>query len=181
MTATAPTCEQLAAGGLDVRCADGNTYHVRRIRPSDAPLIVRGYDALPDEHKWFRVLHTLPRLTERMAHDFCTPDPDTVIAVVVEGRDHFAGELVGSARVAGVGPGQSAEFSITVRPEVSGLGLARQALEIVIQCARETGCKSVWGTISMHNARMLGLARRIGFRLRRDPDDISLMIAELEF
>lgn len=172
--------EQLATGGIDIRCKDGNDYHVRLIRPDDAARVMRGYDALSERAKWFRVLHTLPHLTPQMAQNFATPDPDRVVAVVVEGRGKLAGELVGSARIADVGPGKSGEFSVTVRPEAAGLGLARQALQIVIDAAREAGCRSVWGSISIYNRPMIGLANRLGMTLRNDPDDTTLLIGELE-
>lgn len=175
----APTQHRLEHGGIRIRCKDGNDYLVRTIRSSDADAIMRGYEALSAEQKWLRVLHTLPHLTPAMAHAFAEPPRDQVFAVVVEGRDKLAGELVGSARVAGIGPGRSAEFSVTVRPEVAGLGLARQALGLVIEAAREAGCRSVWGSISVRNGPMLRLAKRLGMSRRRDPDDVGLLIAEL--
>ncbi len=170
---------QLETHGVIVSCKDGNDYLVRTVRPSDADAIMRGYDALTDEQKWLRVLHTLPHLTPAMAHEFAEPPPDKVFAVVVEGRDNLAGELVGSARIAGFGPRRAAEFSVTVRPEVAGIGLARQALQLVIEVARESGCRCVWGSISGLNGPMIGLAKRMGMTLRRDPEDLAVLIAEL--
>ena len=175
-----PIREKLAAG-VDIRARDGNVYRVRTIRQSDWEAVMRGYDALTDEQKWLRVLHTLPHLTPAMAHAFAEPSPDQVIALVVEGRDALAGELVGSARVAEIGAGRAGEFSVTVRPQVAGLGLARQTLQLAIEAAREAGCRSVWGTISAQNGPMLRLARRLGMSLARDPDDGTLFIAELDF
>ncbi len=170
--------DRLNGPGIDILCKDGNAYHLRAIRPEDADAVMRGYDALDDEDKWFRVLHTLPHLTVEMAKRFASPDPNTV-AIVVEGRGDLAGELVGSARIADIGPGRDAEFSVTVRPEVEGLGLAKNALATVIDAAREAGCRTVWGSISVHNTGMLGLARRLGFKIEHDPDDRALMKAVL--
>ena len=66
-----------------------------------------------------------------------------------------------------------------MRPEARGLGLARQALETVIDLGREAGCASVWGAIAARNEAMLNLATRIGFTLSRDPDDFSVIRAEM--
>ena len=172
---------ELETTGRIIQARNGQTYHVRTIRADDASAIMRGYDALTDEQKWLRVLHVLPHLTADMADRFTHPDPNTSVAVVIEGSGDLAGELVCSARVANVQHGSMAEFSVTVRPEVAGQGLARQALSLVIEAAREAGSRGVWGTISIRNTRMLGLAKRLGMQVRRDPDDAAQMIAELSF
>lgn len=84
-------------------------------------------------------------------------------------------------RVAGLTPGAMAEFSVSLRPEAHGLGLAHHALGAVIEIARARGCAGVWGEIAKQNDSMLGLARQLGMSLRRDPEDWNLRIAELRF
>ena len=77
--------DEVPEAGLTGR--DGVSYRLRPIRPSDAGSLMRGYDALPDEGKRFRMLATLPRLPEAVARAFCRPDPrDTVCLVVEETR-----------------------------------------------------------------------------------------------
>ena len=173
--------ERVAAGKVWAHGKDGADYLIRPIRPDDAVAITRAYDLLPARSKWFRVLHSMPHLSEQMAARLCAPDPKTECAVVIEGGGPLAGELIGGARVGDMVPGEAAEFAVTLRDEVQGRGLARQALETVVEVAREAGCASIWGTISTQNTAMLGLARRLGFTIRRDPDDASLMLAERLF
>ena len=157
---------------------DGQAYVMRPIRPADAPSLMRGYDAMSESGKWFRMLHFVPHLTEAMAEAFCTPDPARELCVVLEGNGALAGEILGGARFAGAEDGRAVEFAVSLRPEVRSLGLARQALETVLAVAKERGYETVWGTISADNAAMLALARRLDFDLRRDPDDVSLLVAE---
>ena len=171
--------EELEAHKIVVEAKDGRFYTLRPIRPSDTPSLMRGYDAMSDLSKWFRMLHALPHLTESMARGFCSPDPDRELCIVVEGFGELEGEILGGARIAGAVDGISAEFAVSLRPEAQGLGLARKALETVLKAAKESGYREVWGSISSRNKPMLALARRIGFSLRRDPDDFSLMLAEL--
>ena len=173
--------ERVAAGKVWAHGKDGADYLIRPIRPDDAAALARAYDSLPDRSKWFRLLHLLPHLSEEMVSRLCTPDPITEFAIVIESNGALPGELVGGARLGDMGPGKAAEFAVTLRDEVQGLGLARQALETVVEVAREAGCASVWGTISAQNTAMLGLARRVGFTIRRDPDDTALMLAEQLF
>lgn len=170
---------RLERAEVTLTARDGDRYVLRTIRPTDAPSLIRGYETLSPRAKWFRMLHAVPHLTEEMAARFCAPDPETECCVVVEGHDSLTGEILGGARVADIGPGRDAEFSVSMRPEAQGLGLARQALETVIAVAREAGCRSVWGLISPANHAMLGLAERIGFAIRRDPDDVTLIRADL--
>lgn len=158
---------------------DGQDYRIRPIRPADAGSLMRGYDALSDQAKWFRMLHAVPRLTREMAERFCNPDPDDEICLVVEGRGALAGEILGGARISGVGPGKAGEFSVSVRPEARGLGLARRALIGVIDVAWDQGCTLIWGSIARRNDAMRGLAERLGFTLRIDPEDKTLLLAEL--
>jgi acetyltransferase len=160
---------------------DGMRYRLRPIRPSDAASLTRAYDAMSSEAKWFRMLAAVPHLTEEMARDYCSPDPGQEVCLVVEGQGELAGEIVGGASVAGLTPGGWAEFSVSLRPEAQGLGLARQSLEAVIEVARDRGCRGVWGIIADPNSGMLALARRLGMRVRNDPDDWSLEVAELSF
>ncbi len=176
-----PLWEKLAAEGLWARGKDGHDYLIRPVRPSDAPLISRSYETLSERSKWFRFHHAQPHLPDEMLAAFCAPDPAREVGIVVEGQGALRGEIVGAARVIGIGPGKAAEFAVTFRSEVRGRGLARQALETVIGAAREAGCDSVRGAISARNEAMLHLARRIGFTTRRDPDDPSLVVAEIAF
>ena len=179
MDEAGPLETRIRRGEVTLPGRDGRDWRIRPIRPSDAPSLIRGYAALSDEAKRFRMLHTVPALSEAMAARFCAPDPATEVCLVIEGKDDLAGEICGGARIGGTGPGRAAEFSVSLRPELRGLGLARGALETVIEVARERGCASVWGTISARNVAMLRLADRIGFEIRRDPDDYALRHAEI--
>jgi hypothetical protein len=77
--------EELEAHKIAVEGKDGRFYTLRPIRLSDAPSLMRGYDAMSDTSKWFRVLHSLPHLTESTARVFCSPDPNRELCIVVEG------------------------------------------------------------------------------------------------
>jgi RimJ/RimL family protein N-acetyltransferase len=67
-----------------------------------------------------------------------------------------------------------------LRPEAQGLGLGHMALSRVLLVAREMGYERVWGMIAVHNTAMLGLARRLNFKLSPEADDASLIHAEID-
>ena len=112
-------------GRLCLVARDGRRLRLRGIRPEDADSMIRGYDALSDEAKWFRMLHAMPHLSAQMARALCSPDPSSEICLVIEGEGPLAEEIVGGARLADMAPGAAAEFSVSLRPEMQGQGLAR--------------------------------------------------------
>ncbi|MBL8882668.1 MAG: GNAT family N-acetyltransferase [Hyphomicrobium sp.] len=158
---------------------NGERYRLRPIRTTDAPSLMRGYDAMSDQSKWFRMLYTVPHLSEDMAEQFCAPDTARELCFVIEGQGELLGEILGGARIAGEDDGV-AEFSVSLRPEAQTLGLASGALEAVLQAAHRKGFKHVWGTIAVQNAPMIALARRLGFNLLPDLDDASMIRADID-
>lgn len=89
---------------------DGRSYVIRPIRASDAPSLMRGYAAMTETSKWFRMLHAVPHLTKAMALDFCMPNLEHDLCLVLEGRGDLEGEILGGARIAGSADGRSCEF-----------------------------------------------------------------------
>jgi RimJ/RimL family protein N-acetyltransferase len=160
---------------------DGHAYRMRPIRPSDAPSLVRGYAALSARAKYFRLLHTVPTLNTRFVRSMCEIDPETEACLVVEGREDLSGDLIAGARVHDLGQGRDAEYAVSARPEGEGLGLAKQALEAVIEIARARGCRSVWGLVARDNAAMLGLSKRLGFAVEAFPDDPTVVVTRILF
>ena len=158
---------------------DGDRYLLRPIEPADAPSLIRGYNALSPRERWFRLLHAVPALDAETARRFCSPDPLLDICLVLEGRGELARDIVGGARITGERNREAGEFSVSMRPEVQGLGLARQALETALRAATEAGYKRIFGYIAASNSAMLGLAGRLGFTIRSDPDDPTQRIAEI--
>jgi L-amino acid N-acyltransferase YncA len=172
--------QDLENGRVAVTAGDGRVYRIRQIRQSDAPSLQRGYAAMPSEAKLNRMLYKVPELTPEMAARYCSPDPGVEYCVVVEGRDALAGEILGGARLSYVGGGKTAQFTVSLRPEAHGKGLARDAVSTILGVARELGMESVWGLIAEDNKAMLSLARSLGFDLKPNPADPSEILARIE-
>lgn len=175
-----PLRRQIEFSPCVVTGKDGEDYTLRLIEPGDAASLIRGYDAMSEQAKWFRMLHTVPHLSENMARRFCSPDPDRDLCIVVIGHGKLQGEILGGARIAGESDGRRAEFSVSLRPEAHGLGLAHQVLRLVLRSAHEMGYDRVWGVIAVHNKAMLRLARHLGFTLAPDRNDVALIDAEID-
>lgn len=171
--------QQLEQHRVFLEGKDGEQYLLRPIEPADAPSLIRGYSALSPRERWFRMLHAMPELSEEAARQFCSPDPVLDICLVLEGRGELAGDIVGGARITGERNRETGEFSVSMRPEVQGLGLARQALAVALMAAAEAGYTRIVGYVAASNTAMLGLAERLGFTIGFDPDNPSQRIAEI--
>lgn len=177
---TLPLRERLERREVRIDGKDGRAYVLRPIEPTDAPSMIRGFNVLSPRQRWLRFLHAVPVLTPEAALAFCTPDPVLDICLVIEGQGELASDIVGGARITGTPDRKDGEFSVSMRPEVQGLGLARQALQTALDAAAEAGYRQIWGYVSTKNDGMRKLAKRLGFRVRRDPDDFSQLIAEIQ-
>lgn len=173
-----PLREKLLRRKVTIAGKDGHPHLARPIDETDAGALIRCYDAMTDRGRWFRVLHHLPHLSEDMAREFCTPDPERDLCIVLEGDGPLEGEILGGARITGDKDGKTAEYSVTLRPEAEGLGLAHTALELVFEAAREMGYTHIWGTIHSENGPMLQLAHSLNLHVHRDPNDAALMVSE---
>lgn len=98
--AAAALLETVAGGAFTVIGKDGHSYRLRHISLSDAASLMRGYDAMSDRAKWFRMLHAQPHLSDEEAARFTSPDPSRELCLVLEGRGELAGEILGGARIA---------------------------------------------------------------------------------
>ena len=92
--------DAIRSGSYSVTGKDGQRYILRPIRPTDAESLMRGYDAMSDRAKWFRMLHAQPHLSPEQAARFCDPDPARAICLVLEGHGRLKGEIMGGARIA---------------------------------------------------------------------------------
>ena len=172
--------QRLADRRVYLEAKNGERYLLRPIEPGDAPSMIRGFNVLSPQQRWFRFLHAVPELTHEAAVAFCTPDPELDICLVLEGRGALAADIVGGARINGEPHREVGEFSVSMRPELQGMGLARQALQTALRAAAEAGYRRVIGYVAARNIAMLRLAERLGFTIRFDPDDPAQRIAEIE-
>jgi len=90
--------------------------------------------------------------------------------VVLDARE----TLIGVARYALDPADGSCEFAIVVADAWQGSGLGRRLLERLIEAARALRMARMKGYAFSTNAAMLGLARKLGFLLKREPDDATL-------
>jgi acetyltransferase len=87
--------------------------------------------------------------------------------------------LIGVARYVLDEDGERAEFAIVIADAWQGRGIGRRMLQRLAEIARRRDVKSLYGDILSINRPMLGLVQSLGFRLGRNPDDVTLTRATL--
>jgi acetyltransferase len=157
----------------------GRAYALRPIDPTDAPALQRAFAAQDPEDRRLRLRSAMPKLSDRMARQFCTVDhaQDVVYVLVPEIAPNT---LAGGARVMRDAPGASrGEYATSLVSTLKGMGLGRAVLGTVLQAAAEMGITEIWGTVARRNHGMRRLAEKLGMKERADPDDPHSVITEL--
>jgi acetyltransferase len=163
---------------IAIATGDWRRMWLRPIRPDDAPALQRAYAKMDARDKRARLFASVPALTDQVAAQFCTIGEARELCLVLEADDQ-PGEILGGGRLMGEPSGRAAEFAISLRSDLKGRGLGRVLLTTLLDLAPTMGFEVIRGSILADNAAMLALAEKLGFHVRRDPDDSSLVKAEL--
>ena len=156
---------------------DGTPVTIRPIRPEDETLMIGFHESLSERSVYMRYFHAM-NLSRRTAHErltrICFIDYDREMALVAERANPETGEpeILGVARlsrdhaVAG-----EAEFSLLINDRFQRQGLGTTLLEKLLEVARAEGLSRVTAAILYENRAMQHLSRKLGFRLRRSPEE----------
>jgi acetyltransferase len=148
---------------------DGRKIRLRPIRPEDAPALKALFEALTPEDRRRRLFSSVREISDEFAARLTQIDYDREMVLVA--LDPANPEVfLGGARIAADADNRRAEYSVTIRSDQQGLGLGRICFERVLDYARSRGIEEVWGSVLAENEGMLGLAERLGFTRRRDPE-----------
>ncbi len=159
---------------------DGRDTLLRPIRPEDEPnhhVLVSRLTPEDIRFRFFGLVQELPhsqmaRLTQidydrEMA--FVATAPDT------EGKE----ETLGVVRAVTDPDNETTEFSIVVRSDLKGSGLARALMRKMIRYCRDRGTTTMIGQVLKDNPRMLAFVERLGFRRVRSVD-VDVVEVELD-
>jgi len=169
-----------------VRLRDGREAVFRPIRIEDAPLYRAMLDRIPGDDLFLRFCNLYSDITQAIPTDllanlvrFDYSRDMTFIAIAAD--DAGRPEAIGVADAFVSAGGEEAEFSILLRSDLGGTGLGRALMTKVIGYCRAKGVRTLFGLVLRRNARMLGLAKRLGFvrAAAHDDDDEDMVRVEL--
>jgi len=150
---------------------------VRPIKPEDASLFEDMFKSLSPQSVYFRFFAPLKQLTPSMLALFTQVDYDRQIALVAMQElppEKGGGEqMLGIARIILERDPKHAEFSVLVRDKWHGQGVGAALLSRCLDVSKEKKKKKVWGIVLTENTQMLALGRKLGFSVKRIPDEAA--------
>ena len=161
------------------RCRDGRPVLLRPIRPEDEPLERELISGLSAESSRFRFFYALKEITHEMLSRFCNIDYDREMAIIAEDTSEGKRRNVGVGRLI-IEPGEeTGEFAIVVADDFQHNGLGLKLLDTLMGIAQEKGLRSIYGIVLNDNWKMIGLAKKLGFTMKRLSDEESKVTLEL--
>jgi acetyltransferase len=158
-----------------VRTRHGRVLFLRPIRPEDEPALQEFVSRQSPEDRRLRFFSHVKQLNHRMAARLTQIDYDREMALILVDPQAVTPEILGIMRISADADGARAEYAGAVRSDLKGGGLGRLLLEEIIEYARRRGVREIWGEVLAENEPMLSLVRRLGFTLKSNPEDPSII------
>lgn len=157
------------------RLRSGRSVTVRVVRADDGARLQDAVRRLSDESRYMRFMaytrELSPQLLARVTH----PSAGRELRLIAVTPDGEGQTIVAAASYVAIGD-RDCEFAVAVADEWQRLGLAPRLLEALMQSARANGFERMDGYVLASNARMLALARRMGFTPVKNPEDPTVRV-----
>ena len=155
---------------------DGERLIVRPIRPEDADEHGAFFSRLSPQDIRYRFFSAMRELSPEQMARLTQIDYDREMAFIA--LRETSGETVGVARLVCEDERQG-EFAVIVQGDMKGKGVASHLMQRLIDWARRRGLSAVVGQVLADNAPMLAFVRRLGFSVKRMPEEPDVVEARL--
>ena len=162
------------------KLTDGTEVTLRPIRPEDEPLEHELLSTLSQETMRVRFFSIIKDITHEMLVRFCNIDYDREMAIVAELREGDKRKIIGIGRLIVEPDFRSGEYAVLVHDDYHGKGLGYKLVDVIIGIAQDKGLEEIYGTVLTENQKMLGVARKLGFTTKWQPDGISKVTLTLK-
>jgi len=147
---------------------DGTPILVRAITPDDFQLEREFVEGLSPQAGYQRLMSSRKPSAEELQR-WTVVDREREGALIATTSGHGRERQVGVARYAMDAGDDAAEFAIVISDAWHGMGLGTHLLSSLIDLARQSGVRRIFGTTLSENASMLRMGRRMGFKPSRLP------------
>lgn len=164
----------------EITLRDGTALVARPVKPEDAVLFRDMFKRIDPVDIRMRFLAAMRSLPEPLLARLTQIDYDREMAWMALARE--AGgeeEMLGIVRLSQDPDRRRAEYAVLVRSDMKGRGLGYALMRVMLDYADECGVEEVFGVILRENRAMIDLARELGFAIRPDPEDPSLVEAKI--
>lgn len=158
--------------------ARGEPVLIRPIRPEDAEAHAAFFGRLSPTDVRYRFFSALRELSAEQVARMTQVDYDREMAFVAV--DERSGETVGVSRLVREPYTDRGEFAVVVEARMKGRGLATKLMRKLLDWGAGQGMTEVVGQVLADNQPMLAFVRRLGFEVRRVPEEPEVMEARLE-
>lgn len=152
---------------------DGSSAFVRPVRPEDDALFRAFFAHVTDEDLRLRFFQSVRHFSHEFIARLTQLDYARSIALVA--IDPGSGDMLGAVRLHADADYARGEYGILIRSDLKGHGIGWQLMRIMIEYARWLGLKAVEGQVLRENRTMLAMCESLGFKIKPDPEDASLM------
>jgi acetyltransferase len=156
---------------------DGTVLLVRPVRPEDEELYPPFFAAVTQQDLRLRFFAPVKEFSHTFIARFTQIDYARAMAFIA--INEATGEMLGVVRLHSDADFDTAEFAILVRSDQKGHGLGWQLMQLIIAYGRAQAIRTVHGQVLQENAAMLDMCRNLGFQVKADPEDPSLVVVTL--
>jgi acetyltransferase len=152
---------------------------LRPLRRDDRDIEHAFVSGLSAETRSNRLLGGARAITPEYIESLVSVDYSRDMALAATTMLGGAETLIGVARYVLEKNNERAEFAIVVADSWHGRGIGSRLMTKLVDVARRRGVGHLYGDILAMNRPMLALVAKLGFRLRRHPEDPTLTRATL--
>jgi acetyltransferase len=149
--------------------ADGSIVECRPVRPEDAALYDEAFRRMDPNDLRLRFFAPVSAPSPQMVAALTQIDYARAMAFVA--LEQGTGALLGVSRFAADPDFERAEYSVLVRSDLKGKGLGWALMTRLIEYARSTGLRELFGEVLPENRTMLRMCEELGFRAIPRPDE----------
>jgi len=155
------------------RLPEGSSIVIRPIRPEDEAIEWAFIRGLSQDSAYNRLL-SARKLTPEEIRQLTRIDYEREMAFIAVAVDAGIERVLGDARYVRDADGRGAEFAIVVADAWQRRGAGTLLLNALLAHARAAGIERLHGITLATNEVMHGLARKLGFVRKLDPQDASV-------
>ena len=159
------------------RLKDGTAIFIRPVRPEDEHLYGPFFESVTDQDLRLRFFAPIKDRSHAFFARFTQIDYARAMAFIA--IEVATGNMLGVVRQHTSADYETAEFAILVRSDLKGRGLGWLLMQMIIECARSEGLRTIEGQVLSENTTMLRMCAELGFKIASDPNEDGVYVATL--
>ena len=158
---------------------DGTLVKLRPIKPEDEPLMAQLFYSLSTETIRYRFMQLKRNISHEELVRYCQIDYDRELALVALVEENGKREIIGVVRLIKRPDERSAEIAIVVADKWQGKGLGSLLMNQILMIAKDLRLTRLEMEILQENVKMLKLAQKFGFQIKKQEEDLLQVVLEL--